>query len=52
MFTVMNVDAFGRNLIVLGIASRLLLKVGESQKKVCVPKIGLKFPAPLIHFIF
>ena len=23
----------------------------EAQKTVCVPKIGLKFPAPLINFI-
>ena len=24
----------------------------EAKKKVCVPKIGLKFPAPLINFTF
>ena len=24
----------------------------EAKKKVCVPKIGLKFPAPFINFIF
>ena len=39
--------------------ARLLLKEkpphgggGSEAKKVCVPKIGLKFPAPLIIFIF
>ena len=26
--------------------------MGQRPKKVCVHKIGLKFPAPLIHFIF
>ena len=24
----------------------------EANTKVCVPKIGLKFPASLVHFIF
>ena len=38
------------------VASRLLLKANPwgwgRPKKVCVPKTGLKFPAPLINFIF
>ena len=25
---------------------------GQRPKKVCVPKFGLKFPGPLINFIF
>ena len=25
---------------------------GQRQKKVCVPKIGLKFPVHLINFVF
>ena len=43
-----------------GVGTRLLLQetpplpqmCGSEAKKFCVPKIGLKLPAPRIHFIF